>query len=311
MNVKSTIEKVKFKDNDLTWISIKNTDEKSIDYLRRNYKFHPLDLEDCLSEIQRPKIDDYDDYLFIVLHIPVRVIRKKIIQVSELKIFIGQNFLITLHNDDPTIKGIFENCKKKKNTKEEYMKKGSGYLLYMIIDDLFESGFPLLDKLAKTMNELETEVFDHDYSRDRLKDILLLKKDIINFRRIIMPQRAIIAQLEHKNKKFLPENLDVYFDDIVDKIEKIWNNLENLQELVASLQETNESIISHNTNNVIKILTIFSVVMLPLTFITGFYGMNVEGLPFVRETASVGIISGILIFIAISMISYFKYRKWL
>ncbi len=309
--MKSLIEKIRFKEKDLTWIAINHPDEKAIDYLKRNYKFHPLDLEDCLSEIQRPKIDDYEDYLFIVLHIPVRVARKNIIQVSELKIFIGQNFLITLHKDDPNIKDIFENCKKKKKMKEEYMKKGSGYLLYMIIDDLFESGFPLLDKLSKLMNELETEVFDHDYSRDRLKDILLLKKDIINFRRIIMPQRAIIAQLEHKNKKFLPENLDVYFDDIVDKIEKIWNNLENLQELVASLQETNESIISHNTNNVIKILTIFSVVMLPLTFITGFYGMNVEGLPFVRETASVPIISGIIIFIALSMISYFKYRKWL
>ena len=181
----------------------------------------------------------------------------------------------------------------------------------MIIDDLFENGFPIMDELSRQVNELESDVFDREYSQDRLREILFLKKDIINFRRIIMPQRAIIAQLEHKNKKFLPENLDVYFDDIVDKIEKLWNNLENLQELVASLQETNESIISHNTNNVIKILTIFSVVMLPLTFITGFYGMNVQGLPLASSDYSVFFISGIFAFIVIAMLGYFSYRKWL
>ena len=126
-----------------------------------------------------------------------------------------------------------------------------------------------------------------------------------------MPQRAIIAQLEHKNKKFLPENLDIYFDNIVDKIEKMWNNLENLQELTVSLHETNESIISHNTNNVIKVLTLFSVVMLPLTFITGFYGMNVEELPFVACTSAIEIIAGILVAIALGMVLYFRYKKWL
>ena len=305
------IEKIIFKEKDFTWISISNPNEKSLLYLKKHYKFHPLDLEDCLSEIQRPKIDDYDDYLFIVLHIPVRTPRKKQLQTSELNIFVGPNFLITLHDDNQTMKSVFEKCKKKKNVKEEYMQKGAGYLLYMIIDDLFESGFPILDDLAKHINGLEIEVFDSDYSKDRLKEILLLKKDIINFRRIIMPQRAIIAQLEHKNKKFLPDNLDVYFDDVVDKIEKMWNNLENSQELVGSLQETNESIISHNTNNIIKILTIFSVVMLPLTFITGFYGMNVTPLPFAHGENPALVITGIFLIVIVGMISYFRYRKWL
>ena len=126
-----------------------------------------------------------------------------------------------------------------------------------------------------------------------------------------MPQRAIIAQLEHKNKKFLPDNLDIYFDDIVDKIEKLWNNLENLAELVVSLHETNESIISHNTNNVIKVLTLFSVVMLPLTFITGFYGMNIDALPFAHGDSSFTIITGIIVGIALLMIGFFRYKKWL
>ena len=181
----------------------------------------------------------------------------------------------------------------------------------MITNDLFESRFPVMDSLSKQITQMEGEVFDRDFSRDYLKDILALKKDIINFRRIIMPQRSIIAQLEHKNKKFLPEKLDVYFDDIVDKIEKMWNNLENLKELVASLQETNESIISHNTNNVIKILTLISVVMLPLTFITGFYGMNVAGLPLAEHAKATFFVSGVILAVALSMIAFFKYKKWL
>lgn len=306
---KSKHQKILYTPKKFTWIDINDPTPAETAYLKRHYKFHDLDLEDCLSVSERPKIDDYDDYLFIVLHIPQR--RKGKIISGELNLFIGQNYFITLHEGNPIIGKLFEKCKKSKKTKEHYMGKGSGYLLYLLIDSLFESGFPLVDELNKQLNEIEMEVFDRDYSQDRLKDILVLKKDIINFRRFIMPQRAIIAQLEHKNKKFLPENLDVYFDDVVDKIEKMWNSLENLQELTASVQETNESIISHNTNNVIKILTVFSVVMLPLSVITGFYGMNVKGLPFVGHTSPVLIISAILLTVAVVMIGFFKYKKWI
>ncbi len=311
MTVKNQIERLKLKENGFTWISINNPEEKSIAYLKKNFKFHHLDLEDCMSEIQRPKIDDYEDYLFIVLHVPVRKGKKKEVETAELNIFISQNYVITLHDNNQIINSVFNKCKKKKKDKEEYLGKGSGYFLYMIIDDIFEAVFPLVDEMTKQMNEMEREVFEYDYSKDRLKDILSLKKDIINFRRIIMPQRAIIAQLEHKNKKFLPENLDVYFDDIVDKIEKMWNSMENLQELVISLHETNESIISHNTNNIIKVLTIFSVIMLPLTFITGFYGMNVTGLPYAESGFSVEIVAGFIVMIAVTMIIYFRYRRWI
>lgn len=311
MQQETKIEKIQYKEKNFQWICINHVNEKSIGLLKRNYKFHPLDLEDCLSETQRSKIDEYDDYLFIVLHVPDKVGRRKQIRNSEIDIFIGPNYVITLHEDNQTLQSIFKACKNKKSEREEYMGKGSGYFLYMIIDELFASCFPIVDDLGKQINELEKEVFEADHSKDRLKDILVVKKDTINFRRIIMPQRAIIAQLEHKNKKFLPENLDVYFDDVVDKIEKIWNNLENLQELIVSLQETNESILSHNTNNIIKILTVFSVIMLPLSVITGFYGMNVEGLPFASASNPILFITGILLAVAVSMVAYFRYRKWI
>lgn len=305
------IEKIKSKDANLTWVCINNQNEKVLQYLKRTYKFHHLDLEDCASGIQRPKIDEYDEYVFIVIHVPITSSRKKRIKNSEIYIFIGKNFVVTLHEDNPTIKKVFERLKKNTKLRNDYMAKGSGYLLYMITDDLFEFAFPILDALDKQVNEVETEMFESDQSKDRLREILLLKKDIINFRRIIMPQRTLVAQLEHKNQKFIPEDLDVYFNEIVDKIEKMWNTLENLQELVSSLQDTNESIMSHNTNNVIKLLTVFSVVMLPLTVITGFYGMNVKGLPLAEHQASSLFIIGMLAFIVMTMIVFFKYKKWI
>ncbi|MBL4694526.1 magnesium/cobalt transporter CorA [Candidatus Gracilibacteria bacterium] len=303
------IEKIVHKEGGFTWISISSPNEDSIKYLKQNYDFHPLDLEDCLSGIQRPKIDDYEDYLFLVLRTPIH--KKKQIRGDEVDIFISQKYIITVHHSNPIIKKVFANLEKDKVQRKEYMEKGTGYFLHMIIDDIFESGFPLLEDISKQISDLEHDVFDTVRSRDRLREILLLKKDIINFRRIIMPQRAIIAQLEHKNKKFLPENLDVYFDDIVDKIEKMWNQLENLQELVVSLHETNESIISHNTNNVIKVLTLFSVIMLPLTFITGFYGMNIANLPYSEGNESALIVSGFMILVVFVMLGIFKYKKWL
>ena len=309
-----TAEKItKIKHKNLTWQVIDSHQESTLKKLQKKHKFHDLDIEDCLSTTQRPKIDEYDNYLFLVLHIPEYEGRghKKHIVNSEVKIFIGDNYLITLHNDNDTIKRTLEKVRKKKSEKEEYMEHGAGYLLYMIIDDLFDSCFPLIDYLNSQVNELETEVFDMEYTKDRLKEILLLKKDLINFRRIIMPQRAVVAQLEHKNKKFLPDDLEVYFDDTVDKIEKIWNNIENLQELGSSIQSTNESIISHNTNNVIKALTIISVIMLPLTFVTGFYGMNVTGLPYAEAKEAVLYVAGLMALVVIGMITYFKYKKWL
>lgn len=304
------IEKLKFLKNNFTWIAINHPEEKELDYLQRTYKFHHLDLEDILSENQRPKIDEYVDYLFIVLQLPIKTSRKKHIETDEIDIFIGQNFVVTIHYNNPIIKKLFSECQKKPSIKEEFMSKGSGYFLYKIVDELFESNFPMIDDIGRQINEMEKEVFDPEHSRDRLKDILILKKDIINFRRIIMPERGIIAQLEHKNKKFIPEDLDVYFDDIVDKIEKIWNNLENLQELVLSIQETNESIISHNTNNIIRILTVFSVIMLPMTVITGFYGMNVD-LPLAEKNNTVLMILGLMTAIGTGMIAYFRYKRWL
>src|SRR3990167_4089308 len=294
----------------ITWTNVMHPDETTMKELQKRYGFHDLDVEDCLSNVQRSKIDDYEDYLFIVVHFPYYDKRKKRILQGEVDLFIGQDYVVTIHDGRLRAMGKLMEDFEKDHIAKEQMGKGTGYLLYIIVRELFNDTFPLVDEIENSISGIEHDLFAGDSEKDMVRDILWLKKDIITFRRIISPQRAVIAQLEHKNKKFLPENLEVYFDDVVDKIEKIWGNLENLKELAEDLQDTNEALISHQTNRVIKILTVFSVILLPLTLITGFYGMNVQ-LPYADVgTAVMGIGVGMTI-LAAGMLLFFKWRRWI
>src|SRR4029077_8378047 len=153
--------------------------------------------------------------------------------------------------------------------------KGSGRLLYEILDDLFDYCFPILDKIGHKLDALEDDVFE-GRSEEVVRDISNVKQEIISYRKIIKPERATLRAVERGLERFLPEELDLYFDDIVDAAERIWDILDNYKEVVEALEDTNESVISHRQNDVLRILTVFSVVLLPLTLITGFFGMNVH-----------------------------------
>lgn len=294
----------------LTWIDVEDPDAETLLALKEKYGFHELDIEDCLSENQRSKVDEYNDYLFTILHIPFYDKRKQRMVGEEVDIFIKTNLLITVHwGGLKSLNDFYDRLEKSLAERKKMMQHSSGYLLYEIADHLFGSLFPLLDSIELNVSTLEQEAFTGG-QKDMLKEILNTKKNIIAFRRIMAPLRTVVAQLEHKNKKFLPESLEVYFDDVLDKVEKIWSNLENLKELIESLQDTNESLISHTTNNVIKTLTVFSVVMLPLNLLAGMYGMNVH-LPFASHPLIFFFLGGGMILILMIMLIFFRIKRWL
>lgn len=294
----------------LTWIDVEDPDTNTLLALKEEHGFHELDIEDCLSENQRSKVDEYHDYLFTILHIPFYDKRKQRIVGEEVDIFIKSNLLITVHwGGLKPLNDFYDRLEKNIEDRKKMMGHSSGYLLYEVIDHLFGSLFPLLDQIESNVNTLEQEAFVGT-QRDMLKEILNTKKNLIGFRRVMAPLRTVVAQLEHKNKKFLPDSLEVYFDDVLDKVEKIWSNLENLKELIESLQDTNESIISHTTNNVIKTLTIFSVVMLPLNLLAGMYGMNVH-LPLSTHPLIFYFLAGGMAAILLAMLIVFKIKRWL
>src|SRR5438067_1773414 len=260
----------------LRWINIERPGPVDRAWLEEHFEFHPLDYEDVLSRNQRPKIDQYPDYLFIVLHFPVFDKAVGRLNAAELDIFIGPDFLITLPNTPlPPVEYLFERCRSSDEVRANLLSKGSGYLLYKIVDDSFDYCFPMLRKMGNKLERLEEDIFE-GRSEEVVRDISNAKQEIINFRKIIRPQRPVLRELERTKQRYLAQDLEIYFDDIVDSSERIWDMLENYKEVVEALEDTNESVISHRVNDVLRVLTSFSVVVLPLTFIASIWGMNVR-----------------------------------
>jgi magnesium transporter len=294
----------------LRWINIERPMPVDRAWLEEHFEFHPLDYEDVLSRNQRPKIDEYDDYLFIVLYFPVFDKTVGRLNAAELDIFVGPNYLITLPNTPlPPVEYLFERCRSSEEVRENLLSKGSGYLLYKIVDDSFDYCFPMLRKIGNKLERLEEDIFE-GRSEEVVRDISNSKQEIINFRKIIRPQRAVLRDLERTKQRYLAEDLEVYFDDIVDASERIWDMLENYKEVVEALEDTNESVLSHRVNEVLRVLTAFSVVILPLTLIASVWGMNVA-FPFARDTAAFWAIIAAMIVILAGMVGYFRRRGWL
>jgi magnesium transporter len=294
----------------LRWINIERPMPVDRAWLEEHFEFHPLDYEDVLSRNQRPKIDEYDEYLFIVLYFPVFDKTVGRLNAAELDIFIGPDYIITLPNTPiPPVEYLFERCRSSEEVREALLSKGSGSLLYKIVDDAFDYCFPMLRKMGNKLERIEEDIFE-GRSEEVVRDISNSKQEIINFRKIIRPQRAVLRDLERTKQRYLAADLEVYFDDIVDASERIWDMLENYKEVVEALEDTNESVLSHRVNEVLRVLTAFSVVILPLTLIASVWGMNVH-FPFARDTAAFWTIIAAMVVILAGMVAYFRRRGFL
>ncbi len=296
----------------LRWVNIERPGPLEAAWLEEQFDFHALDLEDVLSRNQRPKIDEYPDYLFIVLHFPVFDPAVKRLNAGELDIFVGPGFLVTIPNQPlQPVEYLFERCRQKEEMRQQLFSRGSGYLLYRIVDDSFDYCFPMLRKIGNKLDALEDDIFE-GLSEDLVRDISNVKQEIINFRKVIRPQRTVLRDLENVKSRFLAPDLDleIYFDDIGDAHERIWDMLENYKEVVEALDETNESVISHRVNEVLRVLTAFSVVILPLTLIASLWGMNV-GVPGEGDPEDFWVIVGGMVVLLVGMLAFFKRRGWL
>src|SRR5215216_1699229 len=296
----------------LRWIKIERPSQLEWGWLEEHFEFHALDLEDVLSRNQRPKIDEYPDYLFIVLHFPVFDPAVGRLNAGELDIFVGADFLITIPNQPlQPVEYLFERCRAKEELREQIFSRGSGYLLYRIVDDSFDYCFPMLRKIGNKLDATEEEIFS-GRSEEIVRDISNVKQEIINFRKVIRPQRPVLRDLERVKQRFLAPDLDleIYFDDIVDAHERIWDMLENYKEVVEALEETNESVISHRVNDILRALTAISVIVLPLTLVASIWGMNV-GVPGEGDTRAFWAIVAGMAVLLFGMLFYFRRRGWL
>jgi len=293
------------------WINITEPDQDMVNFLRDEFGFHGLDLEDVLSKYQYPKVDAYSEYLFVILQFPVHDKERQIFRRSEVDIFFGKDYLITINSGKlNTLQDFFKACKVDEVARKKFMSRGVALLLYEIVDALFDNVFPIVNKKYDEIFRLEEDVFERNDFHDVIEDIMILKRNTINVHRIIAPQREVLLDLETKYKKFIPEELNIYFDDVIDKIDKLNNQLDTASAYVDVLEDANETLINRSTNRVIKILTIFSVIMLPLTLVTSYYGMNVA-LPYQRDINVLTYINVVLVVVVIIMLGLFVKKKWL
>jgi magnesium transporter len=294
----------------LTWVHLDRPDAEAMAVLAARFGWHPLDVEDVLSKRQRPKIDEYPEYLFGVLHFPVYDKAIQRLNAAELDFFLGSDYLVTLPNVELLpVTRLFHRCEEDERLREELLSKGAGRLLYEVLDDLFDYCFPILDKIGHKLDSVEDDMFERR-AEDVVRDLSNVKQEIISYRKIIKPERTTLRQLERRVERFLPEELDLYFDDIVDAAERIWDLLDNYKEVVEGLESTNESVISHRQNDVLRILTVFSATLLPLTLLASVFGMNVA-FPGHNTAAAFWIILGVMVAIGAALLGFFRLKRWI
>jgi magnesium transporter len=298
----------------LTWFYIEKPASSQVEFLANRFHFHPLDLDDVLSRIQRPKIDVYKDYLFIVLHFPVFDRQSRIMRASEVDIFAGENYVVTIHcsGDLKPLAKFFRDCETDKESRETYLGRSSGFLLYHILDKLIGSCFPILDKVTENIEDIEDIIFTKPVP-DTVREISFIRRDLISFRRVIHPQVAVIETLEKGEYPFLREEEEIYFGDIADHIRKIWGGLEDCKEVIDGLADTSNWLTSHRIQEIMRILTIVMGVMAPPTLIASIWGMNVPLLGGVNSGSllPLGILFAVMAATAGGILFYIRRRGYL
>ncbi|HUT67156.1 MAG TPA: magnesium transporter CorA family protein [Dehalococcoidales bacterium] len=297
---------------DLTWVNIQPPTQREIEYLAKNYPFHPLDLDDCLSRKQIPKVDEYPEYLFAIFHIPVFDKVTRVSTKRQWSAFLGDNFLVTLHTGElRTLTALFRDCQANEESRKEYFSNGSGYLLYRILDRSIDSYFPVLDKILSLMEDMEDNVFDEDI--ETAKELSILRRDIIAQRRVMFPTRTLFMSLERRLKRFTKVDITVYFGDLVDHMNKICETLDELKEVIEVFKDTDYTLATYRINRVTRLVTIFSTIVLPFLIVSSLYGMNVR-LPGGLETGDIQtflILLLVMLMIAAGMLFFFRRRRWI
>lgn len=300
--------------NNLTWINIVNPAAAEIDFLKNKYDFHPLDLRDAqiTKKAQRPQVSNRPDYVFLIFLFPVYDRASHEILPAEVDFFIGQNYLITLHDNKlPGLSDLFNNCQSSQYYKDNYLIHEPPWLLFQILDRLFYNLFPMLDHISADNQNVENSIFAGK-EREMMKEILITKRNIFNFRSIMQSHRTIVKRLmETKNNVFNIFKYKQHYEKLLLQTKDIWEILESHKESIDALQETNESAISFRLNDVMKTLTVISVIFLPLTLVASIFGMNNEFMPFINNPLGFWIILSLMIVLSVSMLIYFKMKKWL
>lgn len=308
---------VEIRNNGFTWIDIVKPNRDEMRKLSERFPFHELNLEDCLSKIQIPKIDRYEDHAFVILNFPT-LEKERIPRSRQLAAFIGSGYLVTVHEGElKPISEIFQQCLKSDNAKHELMGRSAGYLFHSIIDALTDDLLNLARKIVGNIEDIEDVVFDEQAKA--AGEISYIRRQITVLRRIAIPLRRTVNEIATKDiRRFSEEDLTPYFDDVNDHIDKVIDTLEESKETIEIYKDTDYLHGTDRSNKILAILTIIFTLSMPVTIMSSLYGMNVDiptaedaSLPFLgRYTTFILIVVGSSA-IAVAMALYFHRIKWI
>ena len=293
-------------DDNLVWVEVENPTKEELSFLKEAFNLHPLTVEDCVNTNARPKIDQFPSYLFLILHAAGYNKETLKVKTLEVNMCVGKNFLLTVHMDSiPSLKTAWERAER--NT--SIMSGGSDNLLYQVVDALVDNYFPVVDMIDTRIDKIEAEVFS-DPSENTLEHIFSLKNDVLFLRRMISPQRETINMLAKGGHSFIAQATGIYFRDIGDNLMFILDTIETYRDTLSGAVDAYLSNITNKTNEIMKTLAVIATLMMPLTLITGIYGMNFKHMPEIGWRYGYAGVCVLMAIVALGMILYFKKNKW-
>jgi len=293
----------------LKWYHASVPEEKDFEFLLNTFHFHPLDLEDCRQSNQRPKIDVYDDYYFLILHFPNFDSQNRFIKPKEVKIFWGEDFIISIGKSHWVIDKLFKEAKDQELKGEDFEVATSDALLYALLERLMTESVFIMRKMGLELELINRELFNAHPERI-IERMSITRKNIIVLNTMFKPQLRVFNKFESGGIKGYADNMEDYWGNILDYYNKIWDMTEDYAELIEGLSVTFDSMQTNKTNEIMKILTLISSIILPLTFVTSLYGMNVA-LPLGHNSYAFWILMGIMGVSAILLVIYFRKKKWM
>jgi magnesium transporter len=300
-----------FKGNEqVTWINVNGLNNlDDIEKLGEHYSLHPLTLEDIVNTSHRPKLDEFQNYIFIVFKM-LYFKDNDVLQYEHLSMVIGHDYVLTFQEADGD---VFDDCRERiKTAKGRIRSQGADYLMYAILDAIVDNYFTVIEAIGDKIEDLENSIFESKTDNiDTPNQIQQLKQEVLKIRRSIFPLREVINKLEKSDNTIIEEKSQSYIRDLYDHIIQVNESIDLYREMVWSLMDMHMTIISNKMNEVMKVLTIMATIFIPLTFIAGIYGMNFTNMPELQSKNGYFILLGVMFILFIFMLIYFRKKKWL
>lgn len=299
----------------MTWVMVNKNDPKTLKNLKAKFGFHNVDLGDTAPPVQSPKLAVRENYIFMILQFPIFNRNSGIIKTAEVDFYIEKNLLVTVDASKILpLQELFDTFvrTKGKMIRENVSAEDIPHLVYIILDTMLSSIYPMMRHISTDVDNIESQVFTN-LGKDLIRELLRVKTNVVNIRKSMQGHKTVIRKLIEISQERFPNirRFEEYFDKLVDTTKDIWDNLQLQKETIDALHQTNTSLADYKMNEIIKILTIFSCIIFPLTLIATLFSMRAEGIPFLGYEHSFWIVMGIMVLCTLCMLTFFRHKKWL